>query len=434
MLGPWRPAIREPWWAAITRSRAPSPVAPWARSIARSTTRRAASSPSSACSIRRTSRASRSRRGCWLSSTTRASCASSTTSATPATTTSSWSSSTARASTSASWPRARRGCRWTRSSSGAARRARRWTTSTSSTSSTATSSRRTSSWPIAAPRPTRRSSPSSRSCARPRPLTLREAARQGQVHRPRADREAARPRLLPGARHVRPPPHHDFDMQKNRPWGDAVVTGHGTIDGRRVCVFSPGLHRLRRLARRGHGREDVQDHGPGGQDRLPGDRHQRLRRRAHPGGRRLARRLRRRLRAQRPVLGRDPADLADHGPVRGRRRLLAGDDRLHLHGQGDLAHVHHRPRRDQDGHRRGGRLRGARRRDDATTRSRASRTSPPTTRTQCLEDARYLLSFLPQNNLETRRASSRPTTRCAWTRSSTRSSPTTRTSPTTCAT
>src|SRR3712207_7592898 len=26
---------------------------------------------------------------------------------------------------------------------------------------------------------------------------------------------------------------YDFDMQKNRPWGDAVVTGHGTIDGRR---------------------------------------------------------------------------------------------------------------------------------------------------------------------------------------------------------
>src|SRR6202161_1731240 len=31
---------------------------------------------------------------------------------------------------------------------------------------------------------------------------------------------------------------HDFEMQKNRPWGDAVVTGHGTIDGRTVCVFS----------------------------------------------------------------------------------------------------------------------------------------------------------------------------------------------------
>src|ERR687894_508012 len=30
----------------------------------------------------------------------------------------------------------------------------------------------------------------------------------------------------------------DFEMHKHRPWGDAVVTGHGTIDGRRVCVFS----------------------------------------------------------------------------------------------------------------------------------------------------------------------------------------------------
>ena len=34
----------------------------------------------------------------------------------------------------------------------------------------------------------------------------REAAREGQVHGPRADREAARPGLLPGARHLRPPP------------------------------------------------------------------------------------------------------------------------------------------------------------------------------------------------------------------------------------
>ena len=31
---------------------------------------------------------------------------------------------------------------------------------------------------------------------------------------------------------------HDFAMDKSRPLGDAVVTGHGTIDGRRVCVFS----------------------------------------------------------------------------------------------------------------------------------------------------------------------------------------------------
>ncbi|HKJ36343.1 MAG TPA: acyl-CoA carboxylase subunit beta [Solirubrobacterales bacterium] len=31
---------------------------------------------------------------------------------------------------------------------------------------------------------------------------------------------------------------YDFDMQKNRPWGDAVVTGYGEIDGRTVFVFS----------------------------------------------------------------------------------------------------------------------------------------------------------------------------------------------------
>ena len=30
----------------------------------------------------------------------------------------------------------------------------------------------------------------------------------------------------------------DFEMHKRRPWGDAVLGGHGTIDGRRVCVFS----------------------------------------------------------------------------------------------------------------------------------------------------------------------------------------------------
>jgi propionyl-CoA carboxylase beta chain len=31
---------------------------------------------------------------------------------------------------------------------------------------------------------------------------------------------------------------YDFEMNKRRPWGDAVVTGHGTIDGRKVFVFS----------------------------------------------------------------------------------------------------------------------------------------------------------------------------------------------------
>ncbi len=31
---------------------------------------------------------------------------------------------------------------------------------------------------------------------------------------------------------------HDFGMARNRPYGDGVVTGYGTIDGRPVAVFS----------------------------------------------------------------------------------------------------------------------------------------------------------------------------------------------------
>src|ERR671918_2038090 len=31
---------------------------------------------------------------------------------------------------------------------------------------------------------------------------------------------------------------HEFEMHKRRPYGDAVVTGWGTIDGRPVFVFS----------------------------------------------------------------------------------------------------------------------------------------------------------------------------------------------------
>jgi acetyl-CoA carboxylase carboxyltransferase component len=37
---------------------------------------------------------------------------------------------------------------------------------------------------------------------------------------------------------------HDFQMQKNRPLADAVITGYGTIDGRRVCVFSQDFTRF----------------------------------------------------------------------------------------------------------------------------------------------------------------------------------------------
>ena len=30
----------------------------------------------------------------------------------------------------------------------------------------------------------------------------------------------------------------NFGLEKNRPYGDGVVTGYGTVDGRPVCVYS----------------------------------------------------------------------------------------------------------------------------------------------------------------------------------------------------
>ena len=67
----------------------------------------------------------------------------------------------------------------------------------------------------------------------------REAARPGQEDRPRADRGAARRGLVRRARRVRPAPLAATSAwTKNRPYGDGVVTGYGTIDGRQVCVFA----------------------------------------------------------------------------------------------------------------------------------------------------------------------------------------------------
>ncbi|CAK7281469.1 hypothetical protein SGPA1_12262 [Streptomyces misionensis JCM 4497] len=56
--------------------------------------------------------------------------------------------------------------------------------------------------------------------------------------------------------------------------------------------------------------------------------------------------------------------------MRGRRGVLAGHHRLHGDGRPDLAHVHHRPGRHQDRHRRGRRLRGAGRRPHPQRRLR----------------------------------------------------------------
>ena len=253
----------------------------------------------------------------------------------------------------------------------------------------------------------------------------------GQAARARARRAPLRSRLVRRARPLRPPPRVELRDARAAPVrrrGRHRLRDDLRPQGLRLLA---GLHRLRRLAERGVRREDLQGHGSRREARLSRDRHQRLGRRAHPGRRRLARGLRGDLLAQRAVLGRDPADLARHGPVRGRRRLLARDDRLRLHGRGLVVHVHHRARRGEDGDRRGGHVRGARRRRDArlAQRRRALRRArrgrrASTTRATSSRSCRRTTSTR-------RRTPSRRIRATARARSSTRSSPTTRTSRTT---
>ncbi len=151
-----------------------------------------------------------------------------------------------------------------------------------------------------------------------------------------------------------------FGLEKIRPYGDGVVTGYGTIDGRPVCVFAQDFTVFGGSLGEVFGEKIVKVMDMAMKIGCPvigindsgGARIQEgvvalglygeiFRRNVH-------------------VVGGHPADLARHGPLRRRRRLLARHHRLHDHGRPDLAHVHHRTRRHQDGHRRGRRVRGAR--------------------------------------------------------------------------
>ena len=233
----------------------------------------------------------------------------------------------------------------------------------------------------------------------------------------------ARRGLVPRARHAGPPPcRRALD---ERPYTDGVITGWGTVDGRKVFVFSQDftvfggalgevfaekIHKLMDLALKVG---------------APRHRPQRRRRCPHPGGRRVS------LASYGGIFYRNvkasgvtPADLGDHGPVRRRRGLQPGHDRLHLHGRRDLVHVHHRPRRGEAGDRRGRHPAGARRRPRAHRRSRASRSSSrPTT---SLPRRRPLPARLParRTTSRSRRSSPRTTRRPALPGAATTSSPT----------
>ncbi len=182
--------------------------------------------------------------------------------------------------------------------------------------------------------------------------------------------------------------------------GDGVVAGLGPDRrpaGLRLCA---GLHRAGWIAVGDQRRQDLQGDGPCRAERGADRRVERLRRRADPGGRRVARRLCRHLPAQHARVRRRAADLGDPRTVRRWRRLLAGDHRFHLHGPRTELHVRDRTRRGEDGDPRGrheGRARRRRYPCGDLRRGAFRRTRPNPNR---LHAIRTLLGYLPSNNVD----------------------------------
>ena len=145
--------------------------------------------------------------------------------------------------------------------------------------------------------------------------------------------------------------HRAEDALGERPYSDGVITGWGTVDGRKVFIFSQDftvfggalgevfaekIHKLMDLALKVGAPLIGLNDGAGA--------------RIQEGVVSLASYGGIFYRNVQGV-GRDAADLGDHGPVRRRVGLQPGHDRLHLHGRRDLVHVHHRSGRGEAGDR-----------------------------------------------------------------------------------
>ena len=154
----------------------------------------------------------------------------------------------------------------------------------------------------------------------------------------------------------------DFGMERPEIPGDGVVTGWGTVNGRLVYVFAKDFTVFGGSLSEAHARKIIKIQDMALRNRRPDHRALRCRRRPHPGRRRMRSAAMAKCSAQRAGIGRHPADLGDHGALRRRRCLFAGDDRLHLHGEGHELHVRHRTGRGEDGDQRNRDGRGARRR------------------------------------------------------------------------
>ena len=193
---------------------------------------------------------------------------------------------------------------------------------------------------------------------------------------------------------------HDFGMAEQRIPGDGVVTGYGTINGRLVFVFSQDFTVFGGSLSEAHAEKicKIMDQAMKVGAPVIGLN--------DSGGARIqegvaslagyAEVFQRNVMASGVV----PQISHDHGPVRRRRGLFAGDDRLHLHGEGQLLHVRHRPRRGEDGDPRGGHARGARRRASPIPASPGVADLAFENDVEALIELRRFVDFLPASNRE----------------------------------
>ncbi len=153
-----------------------------------------------------------------------------------------------------------------------------------------------------------------------------------------------------------------FGMETKVLPADGVVAGTGYVGGRVVAAFSQDFTVVGGSLGKMHAKKIVMLMQQAAKLGSPGRRVQGFRRRPHPGGRRRAVGLRRRLLHERARVRRRAADRRGLRPLRGRRRLFAGADGLHHHDPEERLHVHHRAGSDQGGDRQG--------RDDGRRRQR----------------------------------------------------------------
>ena len=191
----------------------------------------------------------------------------------------------------------------------------------------------------------------------------------------------------------------DFGMEKNRPVGDGVITGYGTVDGRPVCIFSQDFTVFGGSLGEVYGEKIVKVMDLALKTGCP------IVGINEGGGARI----------QEGVMG-----LARYGEIFHRNVMASGVVPQislilgpcaggHVYspaltdfiadGRPDLAHVHHRPGRHQDGHRRGRHMEdlgGARTHNTKTGIAHYMATDED----DAIEFAKALLSYLPSNNLD----------------------------------